>query len=560
MPRYARAFGFVGYLGLVALTAPASGADIAAGKKIFQERCTLCHTAEPHDNGGGQGPALTGIFGRRAASNNAFSYTKPLRDSNLTWDAPTLDRFLTSPAETVPGTAMVVPVPAQQDRADLIAYFESVKDAASEATLAAQPAATDQDWRKDKPGRMHHIVLADLPPPGATPSVRNRHQLVEKPSDAKLSLPPGFKIEVFSRDLQGPRRMLIAPNGDIFVSETPNGRISVLHQSADGASADKPQVFASGLTSPHGMAWYPNATNPTWLYVAENNRVVRFAYQIGVTKALGPPEVIAALPPGGSHFRRDITFSADGKRMYVSVPSASNVAEEMPRKTDNEIKEWEAKYGLGAAWGDQTDRATVLVYDVASKGPGTHLANGIRNCVGLTIQPQTNDLWCTTNERDQIGDELVPDYSTRVKEGGFYGWPWYYIGSNEDPRHKDERPDLRGKVLTPDVLYKSHSAALTLMFYKANKGSSAFPKEYVGEGFVTMHGSWNREQRTGHKIVRLRMKNGVPTGEYEDFLTGFIIDDKAVWGRPVGTVQLPDGSLLLSDDESNLIYRISYKH
>jgi glucose/arabinose dehydrogenase len=354
--------------------------------------------------------------------------------------------------------------------------------------------------------------------------------------------------------------MLVAPNGDIFISETPNNRISVLRPSADGTTADKPQIFAGGLTSPHGMAWYPNATNPSWLYVAENNRIVRFAYQNGITKAMSAPEVIAPLPPGGSHFRRDIIFSADGKRMYVSVPSASNDAEEMPLKTPAEIKDWEAKYGLGASWGDQTDRATVLVYDVASKGPPKHLANGIRNCVGLTIQPKTNDLWCTTNERDQIGDELVPDYSTRVKEGGFYGWPWYYMGSNEDPRHKDERPDLRGKILTPDVPYKSHSAALTLMFYKANSGASAFPKEYVGEGFVTMHGSWNREQREGHKIVRMRMKNGVPTGDYEDFLTGFIVDDKAVWGRPVGTVQLADGSLLLSNDEDNMIYRISYKH
>ena len=353
--------------------------------------------------------------------------------------------------------------------------------------------------------------------------------------------------------------MLVAPNGDIFVSETPNGRISVLRPLSDGTGADKPQVFASGLNLPHGMAWYPNATDPMWLYVVENHQLVRFAYKQGITKALDNPEIIAPLPPGGVHVRRDVTFSADGKLIYVSVPSGSNVAEDMPTKTETEIKAWEEKYGLGAAWGNESDRATVLVFDVASNGPGKHFANGIRNCVGLTIQPETNDLWCTTNERDKIGDGLVPDYSTRVKQGGFYGWPWYYMGSNEDPRHKDERPDLRGKVLTPDVPFESHSAALTLMFYKANSGASAFPKEYFGEGFVTFHGSWNRPERTGHKIVRLHMKNGIPVGDYEDFLTGFIIDDLSVWGRPVGTVQLADGSLLLSDDEANLIYRISYK-
>ncbi len=552
------AFGYITFLTIVGISIPACAAEAAAGKVIFQQNCGMCHTAEPNDNGGGQGPALTGIFGRRAASNPAFGYTKQLRESNLIWDAPTLDRFLKDPAKTVRGTAMIVAVPSKSDRANLIAYLKSVRSAKPEVLQTAKSTSDAADWKRDRPGRLHRIDLSTLPLPGATLSVRNRHQLVEKPIDAKLSLPPGFKIDVFSRDLEGPRRMLVAPNGDIFVTETPNGRISILRQGSDGITASKPQIFATDLNVPHGMAWYPNAANPSWLYVAENNRVVRFPYQNGMVRAQGSPEIVTTLPPGGSHIRRDIVFADDGRRMYVSVPSASNAAEDMPPKTPAEIKEWEANFGIGAAWGNETDRATVLVFDTTSKDPGRHLANGIRNCVGLTIQPQTNDLWCTTNERDKIGDGLVPDYSTRVRDGGFYGWPWYYMGQNEDPRHKEARPDLRDKALLPDVPYEAHSAALTLMFYRANNGPSAFPKEYEGAGFVTFHGSWNRVERTGHKIVKLRFRDGVPTGEYEDFLTGFIIDDQTVWGRPVGTVQLPDGSLLLSDDEANVIYRISY--
>jgi glucose/arabinose dehydrogenase len=552
------AFSLMAFLTFKVISGPTFAADAAAGKVLFQQNCGMCHTAEPNDNGGGQGPSLIGIFGRRAGSNPAFGYTKALRDSNLIWDAPTLDRFLKEPTKTVLGTAMIVAVPLKGDRANLISYLKSVQSAKPEILQTAKQTSDAADWKQDKPGRLHRIDLSALPAPGETPSVRNRHQLLEKPADAKLSLPPGFRIDVFSRDLEGPRRMLVAPNGDIFVTETPNGRISILRQTSEGVTASKPQIFAADLNVPHGMAWYPNATNPSWLYVAENNRVVRFPYHNGIIRAQGSPEIVTALPSGGSHIRRDIVFSDDGRRMYVSVPSGSNAAEDMPPKTSAEIKDWEEKFGLGAAWGSESDRATVLVFDTTSKEPGRHLANGIRNCVGLTIQPETQELWCTTNERDKIGDRLVPDYSTRVRNGGFYGWPWYYMGQNEDPRHKNSRPDLGDKVLLPDVAYEAHSAALTLMFYRANAGSSAFPKEYEGAGFVTFHGSWNRVERTGHKIVRLRLKDGVPTGEYEDFLTGFIIDDQTVWGRPVGTVQLPDGSLLLSDDEANIVYRISY--
>ena len=259
------------------------------------------------------------------------------------------------------------------------------------------------------------------------------------------------------------------------------------------------------------------------------------------------------------HFTRDLAFSLDGKRMFVSVGSESNVADTMPKKPLAEAKAWDAARGAtGAAWDNEANRAAVLVFDAAQPGAPKLFATGIRNCVGLTMQPVKGELWCTTNERDMLGDDLVPDYTTRVKQGGFYGWPWYYMGKNEDPRLKGERPDLAGKAIVPDVPFQAHSAAVNLAFYTATSGASVFPKQYLGEGFAVLHGSWNRAFRTGHKVVRVLMKNGVPTGEYEDFMTGMIADDGNAWGRPVGATVAKDGSLLISDDGANLIYRISY--
>jgi hypothetical protein len=270
--------------------------------------------------------------------------------------------------------------------------------------------------------------------------------------------------------------------------------------------------------------------------------------------------VIPQLAPhaDNGHSSRDLAFSADGKRLFVSVGSESNVAEQMSKKTPDQIKQWEATRGSGAAWDAEENRADVLVFDAATPDAAKVFASGIRNCVGLTLQPGSGDLWCTTNERDGLGDDLVPDYSTRVREGGYYGWPWYYLGNHEEPRHKGERADLAGKAIVPDVLYTAHSAALHLTFYTASSGKAAFPREYVGDGFAALHGSWNRASRTGHKVVRVRMKDNIPTGEYEDFLTGFIVGDGEVWGRPVDLAQMSDGSLLMSDDGANLIYRISY--
>jgi glucose/arabinose dehydrogenase/cytochrome c2 len=551
-------------VGWVLASGPALGADAAAGKSLFRERCTVCHTAESGDNGGAQGPSLIGVMGRAAGTAPQFSYTAALRDSKLTWDAGSLKRFLASPTTVVPGTSMVVAVPDDTERDNLIAYFQSVANQkAAPDTAIAVPASSvsSANWRLDAPGRTHRIAANSLSPAFATASSRNNSSVVAKPATAALSLPPGFHIDVFAEGLTGPRKMLVAPNGDILVTEMRGGRVTVLHPSSDGTRAAGKDVLLQGLRQPFGLAFYPNAQHPQWLYVAETNRVTRFAYQVGDVKPRGAAQVVVAeLPSGVGHSTRDIAFSPDGKRLFVSVGSASNVAETMSKKTAAEIKSWEAVHGLGGTWDVETNRAGVLEFDAAAPAASSNYANGIRNCVSLTVQPANGALWCTTNERDALGDDLVPDYSTRVARGAFYGWPWYYVGSNEDPRLQGDRPDLNGKVSVPDVLYQSHSAALSMTFYEASHGKSAFPAAFVGDAFVGFHGSWNRSLRTGYKLVRVHMKNGEPTGDYEDFLTGFVVDDAHVWGRPVATVELPDGSLLMSEDGNNVIFRISYSH
>ena len=549
--------------GFLIASSPAFSADASAGKALFRQRCTVCHTAESGDDGGAQGPSLIGVLGRPAAGAPQFSYTQALRESKLRWDAPTLKRFLGAPAGVVPGTSMALAVPDEADRDNLIAYFQSLSGRApAAAQTVAVPAASAQtaNWRLDAPGQVHRINLAALPPPFATPSSRNSSSVVPKPAGATLALPAGFQVEPFATGLAGPRKMLIAPNGDILVTEISGGRVTVLHPSPDGRRAGGTDVYLKGLKQPFGLAFYPNAQIPQWLYVAETNRVTRYAYQVGDVKPRGETQIVVPQLPSGGHSTRDIAFSPDGKQLFVSVGSESNVAESMSKKTPAEIKTWEAAHGVGAAWDAETNRAAVLVFDATAPAAPVTFAAGIRNCVSLTVQPVNGALWCTTNERDALGDDLVPDYSTRLKRGSFYGWPWYYMGSNEDPRLKGERPDLAGKVSVPDVPYQSHSAALSMTFYEASSGKSAFPAAFVGDAIVGFHGSWNRSLRTGYKLVRVHMKNGEPTGDYEDFLTGFVVDDSHVWGRPVATAELKDGSLLMSEDGGNVIFRISYTH
>lgn len=428
--------------------------------------------------------------------------------------------------------------------------------AASAAVFTGQAAWGD--WTSDAPGVIRKITVDSLPPadmarPGVEPP-----RTVPRPANARLAVPPGFQVSEFAK-LDAPRQIRTSPSGDVFAAETEAGRLKVL-RIAPGA--DKPanvSTYAQGLDRPFGVAFWPPGPNPQWLYVANANAVIRFPYRNGDLVARGPAQTIVPRLAADTrdHSTRDITFSPDGKSMFVSVGSGSNDAEDMPKKTPADIKTWQAAHALGAAWDRETDRGDVLVMDPMG-GHRSVYAAGIRNCVTLLLQPGTDTLWCATNERDLMGDNLPPDYVTRVRAHGFYGWPWFYLGDHEDPRHKGERPDLVGKITVPDVLIQSHSAALGMVFYEARGGPAAFPPDYVGDAFVGLHGSWNRRRRTGYKVVRILMKNGKPTGEYEDFLTGLVVNATAVWGRPVGVAVARDGALLVADDAGGVIWRVSY--
>ncbi len=415
-------------------------------------------------------------------------------------------------------------------------------------------AAANGDWRTDAPGVRRHIKPADMPLPFETPSSRNGVSVTSKPADAALKVPSGFEVRQFASGLDGPRIIRTAPNGDIFVAETRANRVRVLRPTPDGGAVARNEVFASGLPRPFGIAFYPNTGDPQWVYVANTDSVVRFSYRSGDLAARGKPEtIVPSLPAGRGHSTRDIAFSNDGATMFVSVGSGSNVADGLERLGAAELRQWIAEKPLGAIWGNETERAGVLAFDPQGGNRRIH-ATGIRNCVGLAVNPTSGDLWCSVNERDLMGDDLVPDYITRVREGAFYGWPWYYIGDHEDPRLKGARPDLKGKVTLPDILLQAHSASLGMMFYSGGQ----FPAEYKGSIFAAEHGSWNRAKRTGYKIVRGIVNNGVPTGEYEDFVTGFVVNDASAWGRPVGVTQARDGSLMFSEDGNGTIWRVTY--
>jgi glucose/arabinose dehydrogenase len=428
--------------------------------------------------------------------------------------------------------------------------------AVSHATAQSGPlvgAAAFGDWRADKPGIRRLIRPEDLPKPGATRSAASVSHVVPRPSAAIPQVPAGFKIELFAEGLNEPRQMRVAPNGDVFVAETEAGSIRVLRAADGNPRPSANEIYASGLRKPFGIAFFPSGDDPQWIYVANTDSVVRFPYKKGDLKATQKPEVVVAeLPHGYGHSTRDIVFTRDDKRMLISVGSVSNAAEGMASAPGG-AQAWSSAHPLGAAWGSETDRAGVLTFDPDGKRLGT-FATGIRNCVGLAVHPSTGDVYCSTNERDGLGDNLVPDYVTRVREGAFYGWPWFYLGSNQDPHHAGERPDLRDNVTVPDVLIEAHSASLGLTFYNGG----AFPSEYSGDGFAAEHGSWNRSKRTGYKVVRIRLKDGVPTGEYQDFVTGFVINDADVWGRPVGVAVAHDGALLVSEDGNGTIWRITH--
>ncbi len=418
------------------------------------------------------------------------------------------------------------------------------------STVAAAPVVFG-GWRQSAPGVEHLIRPSDLPEPGATRSVANPANLISRPDGASPLAPAGFHARLFTAKLQGPRELRVAPNGDVFVAESRAGRVAILRAPAGAAHPAQTAVFADGLDRPYGIAFYPPGANPQWVYVAETNRVLRYPYRNGALKPDGQGQVILRNLPTGGHWTRDLAVAPDGQTLFLSVGSEANDPD-LPRKTPQQIQAFQRVHGIGAAWGDETNRADVLALGPRGRAPRP-FAHGLRNCSGEAIQPATGALWCAVNERDGLGDNLPPDYVTRVQQGGFYGWPWSYIGDHPDPKHRGERPDLAGSVIVPDVLIQPHSAPLGLAFYEG----AMFPSGYRGDAFVALHGSWNRGRRTGYKVIRVRMRDGKPTGGYEDFLTGFVTD-AGVWGRPVGVAVMPDGALLVSEDGNNTIWRVGY--
>lgn len=396
------------------------------------------------------------------------------------------------------------------------------------------------DYTQENPGVFHKITLADLPPPLASQSADNPPYQIPRPANAWPKTLPGFTVQLYASDLDYPRLIRTAPNGDLFLAESRTGEIKVFRGVEKDGRAQHAQVFASNLNMPFGIAFYPPGPAPHWIYVANTGSVVRFPYQNGDLKARGGQQVIVPDLPsggllrGGGHWTRDIAFSLDGKKMYVSVGSFSNNDD-----TDNNAAE--------------THRADILEFSPEGARRRVY-ASGLRNAVGIAVQPETGTLWASVNERDELGDNLPPDFVTRVLPGGFYGWPWFYMGGAWDPKHKGKHPELKNKVATPSVLLQPHSASLEMVFYEGKQ----FPVEYRGDIFAAQHGSWNRTKRTGYEIIRVPLKNGQSNGEYEDFLTGFVTPDGKVWGRPVGVAVGKDGSFFVSDDASKSIWRVVY--
>ena len=393
------------------------------------------------------------------------------------------------------------------------------------------------DWTTDAPGVRRRLTVDDLPAPNATPSARNFPKFVARPEGALPRVPDGFAVQEFARDLSQPRAIVTAPNGDVFVAESRANRVRVLRDANHDGKPELSEVFAGGLNRPFGIAFHPPGPEPKFLYIGNTDAVVILPYRNGQTRADGVPEKLVALSTGaeevagGGHWTRDVVFSSDGTKLFVAVGSRSN--------NDD-----------GA---DEKNRARIFEY--APDGTsGRVFATGIRNPVGLAIHPATGQLWASVNERDGLGDDLVPDYVTRVQDGGFYGWPWYYLGGRHDPEHVGKHPELKDKVLVPDVLIQSHSASLDLAFYDGRQ----FPEEYRHNAFAAQHGSWNRSRRTGYKIIRIPTTDGRATGEYVDFMTGFVTSDGDVWGRPVGVTVAKDGALLVTDDGGNRIWRVTF--
>ena len=421
-----------------------------------------------------------------------------------------------------------------------VTLFAAPAFAQTNDVLTGQAAFTD--YTKEHPGTLRHVTVGDLPQPKPETSVDNGASMVPRPADAMPVAPAGFRVQIYAEGgFQQPRLIRTAPNGDIFLADSRAGQVLVLHGTNANGGVESRETFASGLDHPFGISFYP-AANPKWVYVANTTSVVRFAYKAGDMKASGAAETIVPVLPGyaqlrgGGHWTRDVAFSKDGKRMFISVGSGSNVDD-----PDTHPREFH--------------RADVLEYTPEGKFVKVY-ASGIRNCVGEAVNPVTGSLWCSTNERDGLGDNVVPDYISSVPEDSFFGWPWWYMGGHQDPRLVGTHPELQSKVRTPDVILQPHFASLEMTFYPEHGGN--FPAQYGGYVFAAEHGSWNKSVRAGYEVIYAPVHDGKATGEYGDFLTGFVTPDGKVWGRPVGVTVAKDGSLLVTDDGSNTVWRVSY--
>jgi len=399
--------------------------------------------------------------------------------------------------------------------------------------------------------------LVNLPAPYTTKSATNRVNVVGWPAGKMPTAPAGFAVAEYAGQLESPRWLYVAPNGDVLVAESSTipkttpmkvvaklnldrsrslraesaNRITLFRDTNHDGKPDLRTTFLTGLNQPFGLLVLGN-----FFYVANTDGVLRFPYQPGATKITGSGQRILDLPAGGynNHWTRNLLAGPDHAKIYVTVGSSSNVQE----------------HGAG----EEVRRANILEINPDGTGEKVY-ASGLRNPVGLAWAPGTTTLWTAVNERDELGDELVPDYLTSVHKGGFYGWPYAYYGPNEDPRRKNERPDLVRKTLVPDVPLGPHTASLGLAFYD----QTAFPAKYRNGAFIGQHGSWNRSAFSGYKVVFVPFANGRPSGPPEDFLTGFLAggDSKDAYGRPVGVATLPDGSLLVADDAADRIWRVS---
>ncbi len=370
-----------------------------------------------------------------------------------------------------------------------------------------------------------HGQKPQLPAPYSTKSAGNGPSKEAPPAGFLPTVPQGFRVNVFAEDFKTPRWLAVAPNGDIFVAETGANQIVVLRDPQKTGGAQQREVFATGTT--RVLASRLRTTTFTW---ETRMNSCDSEYDPKTSKRLGEAEPLMKLPSGG-HNTRSVAFSADGKHLFVSVGSGSNIST-----------------------GEDPIRAAITICDPDGKNARL-FATGLRNPVGLAIEPVTGEVWTSVNERDELGDNLPPDYFTSVKDGGFYGWPYSYIGSNVDDRVKPQKPELVAKAIIPDVLLGAHVAPLQFAFYTGKQ----FPENYRGGAFVAEHGSWNRASRSGYQISFVAFKDGKPSADPVPFLTGLVPNPGGpdVYGRPVGVAVAPDGSLLVSDDGAGKIYRIS---